>query len=309
MEQSVINGGVWPTMISAFTKQGVVDINATKMIAQRLEIMGSNGIFAVCQSSEMFFLNIEEKVKIARLVKETISHKTSLVVSGHTAESLNEQIDDLKRMQEVGADALVLVTNRLAGLDEGFDIFKKNTEAILDALPNSIFGLYECPYPFLRLLSDKELEWCAKTNRIRFLKDVSCNIDIQKRRVGIVTGTNLKLYNANTKTLLSSLKNGYYGYNGVMGNFHIDLYKWLYNNISHESAEDIQKKLTTLSIIEDVSYPINAKYYLSEKGYEISLFTRSKDSFFLTEVEKQKVKEQIKTEINIRNMLGLPMQK
>lgn len=304
-----INGGAWPTMITLFTTDGKLDESLNRLAAKRLADMGSGGIFAVCQSSEMFFLNIEEKVALAHLVKEEIGTDVSLVVSGHTAESLEEQISDLKRMNTVGADALVLVTNRLDPKNEGFETFKKNTQAILNALPDAVFGLYECPYPFLRLLSDEELIWCAKTGRIRFLKDVSCNAEVQTRRVKLTEGTQLKLYNANTETLLHSLRCGYTGYNGVMGNFHIDLYKWLCTHIDDVKADYLQKELFDMSTIEKVSYPVNAKYYLQLKGYNVSVFTRSKSQDLLSEEEKDKVLRQLKRETALRGELNLSMQR
>lgn len=304
-----MNYGVWPTMITIFDKDGALDVAANKIVAKRLIEMGSDGIFAVCQSSEMFFLNIEEKMTLAKAVKETVGNTASLVVSGHTADTLEEQISDMKKMTEVGADALVLVTNRLAGIEDGFETFKKNTQAILDAIPDVVFGLYECPYPFLRLLSDEEVDWCANNGRIRFLKDVSCNEDIESKRVEIVKGTVLKLYNANTQTLLHSLKIGYNGYNGVMGNFHIDIYKWLYNNMHDARAEKVQKWLFGVSEIEKTGYPTIVKYYLQLKGYDVDIYTRSKSIDLLTGAVKDDVCKLMREEVELRLELGLAQAK
>lgn len=300
-----MNYGVWPTMITIFDKYGKLDIEANEIVAKRLIQMGCDGIFAVCQSSEMFFLNIEEKVLLAKTIKKIVGNKVSLVVSGHTADTLEEQIADMKKMSEIGADALVLVTNRLAGINDSFEIFKKNTQAILDAIPDVVFGLYECPYPFLRLLSDEEVDWCAKSGRIKFLKDVSCNKDVESMRAQIVKGTTLRLYNANTQTLLHSLRVGYNGYNGVMGNFHIDIYKWLYNNIHDEKAEKIQKWLSDASKIEKNGYPTSVKYYLQLKGYDVDIYTKSKSIDLLTDVVKDDVCKLMQKEVALRLELGL----
>ncbi len=302
-----MNYGVWPTMITLFNKDGSLDLDANKEFANRLIEMGSGGIFAVCQSSEMFFLNIEEKLALAKAVKEVTDGRASLVISGHTADTLDEQIADMKKMAEVGADALVLVTNRLASVNEGFDVFTKNTQAILDAIPNVMFGLYECPYPELRLLTDEEIEWCAKTGRIRFLKDVSCNEEVESRRIKIVEGSPLKLYNANTQTLLHSLREGYDGYNGVMGNFHIDIYKWLYENINDDRAVEVQAWLTKTCELEKTLYPTIVKYYLQLKGYNVDVFTRSKDVTLLTDSIKEQVCLLLKEEVALRLKLGLKL--
>ena len=44
----------------------------------------------------------------------------------------------------------------------------------------------------------------------------------------------MKLYNANTSTLLESMKYGAAGYSGVMANFHPALYAWLLENWEKE---------------------------------------------------------------------------
>lgn len=304
-----INPGVWPTMIALFDKDGRLDIDANKAVAKRLIDMGCDGIFAVCQSSEMFYLSIDEKVALAKAVKETIGERISLVISGHTASEPEEQIADMERLAEVGADALVLVTNRVATNDDGFETFKANTRSILDAVPDAKFGFYECPYPFLRLLSDDELKWCADTGRIYFLKDVSCNEKIQTRRAKIVEGTKMSLYNANTETILHSLKAGYVGYNGVMGNFHIDIYEWLYTHIDDPRADMVQGWLTEQSMIERHAYPIIAKYYLQLKGYAVETVTRSKPMSMFGEDEMQRVIALESAEAEMRRMLGLPQMK
>ncbi len=301
-----INAGVWPTEITLFNADGSIDYAANREFVARLLHMGCDGVFAICQSSEMFFLNIEEKVKLAKAVNDAVKGKASIVVSGHTADSLEQQIHDLKRMEDVGADALVLVSNRLV-LENDSD-FIKNTEAILNALPDSNFGFYECPYPFLRLLSDEELKWCADSGRIKFLKDVSCNKEIESRRVNIVKGSELKLFNANTQTLLHSLREGYYGYNGVMGNFHIDIYKWLFQNIHHEKAEYVQQWLSQTCEIEKYLYPVCCKYYLQLKGYPFSIHTRSKNASDLTLETKKMVADLICQETELRQELGLAVQ-
>ena len=51
-------------------------------------------------------------------------------------------------------------------------------------LPDDLpLGLYECPVPFRRLLTDEEIMHFAADPRFVFLKDVSCNLETVKRRL------------------------------------------------------------------------------------------------------------------------------
>ena len=70
--------------------------------------------------------------------------------------------------------------------------------ALLARLPRDMpLGLYECPAPYRRLLSDDELRRCINTGRFVVLKDVSCDLPTVKRRVAMVEGSPLSLVNAN----------------------------------------------------------------------------------------------------------------
>lgn len=299
--------GCWPTMITPFTSDNKIDYPAVKELTKWFVDRGSDGIFAVCQSSEMFFLSEEEKLDLAKAVVDAAEGKIKVIASGHTADDHAQQIDQLGKMSETGVDAVVLVSNRLAKEDEGEDVFRKNAEDIFAQLPSVTFGLYECPYPYLRLLSDEFLGWAAREDKLVFLKDVSCSLEIQKRRVDVVKGTNLALFNANTSTLLDSWLMGYHGYNGVMANFHIDLYAWLFANYKENPllAREVMDHLTVWAVAEARSYPVNAKYHKNLTGVPMTLTTRTKDPSLLNENGKHEIASLIRLEAQLRARLGL----
>lgn len=65
-------GGVWPTMLTPFTKENEVDYPALEQMIEWYIDNGVAGLFAVCQSSEMFHLTLDERVNVARWVKEKL---------------------------------------------------------------------------------------------------------------------------------------------------------------------------------------------------------------------------------------------
>ncbi len=297
--------GVWPTMIGAFDDNGNVDLSANKQIARYLIDHGAHGLFALCQSTEMFYFTLEEKIRLIQAILEEVNHQVPVIVSGHTSDSLEDQIKELSAIAKTNVDAIVLVSNRLDIENQGTDIFIKNLQSIFDALPDVTFGIYECPYPYLRLLSDEEVQYLVDSKRCVFIKDVSCNEDIQKRRAAITRGSTMHLFNANTDTLLSSLRNGYAGYNGVMGNFHIDLYRWLYENknVDTPMVDALQKELTQVSKIEQYSYPVNAKYHMKRDGVNLTLASRRMNCDSFSDSDKEKVHHLEKWERETRALL------
>ena len=132
---------------------------------------------------------------------------------------------------------MVLVTNRLDAKREGGSKFIDDLSWLLDRLPKQMpLGLYECPAPYRRLLTDDELTFCAGSGRFVILKDVSCDLETVKRRVALTRGTPLAIVNANAAIAYEAMKAGSRGFTGVFTNFHPDLYKWLMTEACQRSG-------------------------------------------------------------------------
>lgn len=284
-----LSPGIWPTMITPFTDDGEVDYRALTSLVEWYISQGVHGLFAVCQSSEMFFLSRAERVEIARRVVETVAGRCDVIASGHTGESLDEQREDVLLMAETGVDAVVLLTNRFAGEHDAPEVWTENIQKLLADIPDDIpLGMYECPYPFKHILTETELAFLGSTGRFHFLKDTSCDPDIIAARSASMKDTGLRLYNANTATLLFSLRAGYTGFSGVMANFHPILYCRLYDacHAGSDRADTLQDLLGTLSLAEGPLYPINAKYHLQLCGVPLGLHCRVKEASLLKSEHK-----------------------
>ncbi|NQX69839.1 dihydrodipicolinate synthase family protein [Paenibacillus alba] len=286
--------GVWPTMITPFTESNEIDYAALERLINWYIGHGVDGLFAVCQSSEMFFLSLEERVQLARFVKEKAAGRVPVIASGHIADSYEDQAQELQAMADTGIDALVLITNRLALEGETDDTWKLNLDNLLKEIPQELpLGFYECPSPYKKIISPEALKWCAETGRFLFLKDTSCDTNNMKMKLEAVQGTGLHIYNANTATLLETLKLGVTGYSGVMANFHPELYVWLmkYGEEKPEEAENLISFLSMASLIEKQLYPVNAKYYLMLEGVLTNYHCRSKNHEEFTVTNRLEVEQ------------------
>lgn len=280
--------GNWVTMITPFTEDNRLDQDGIKALVEWYIEKGVDGIFAVCQSSEMFYLSLRERLELAETVMHQANGRIQVVVSGHVSDSIDDQIEELRAMAGLGPDIVVLVSNRLAQTHESEEVWKKNAQRILDALPDTTFGIYECPYPYKRLLSPDLLRWCVQTERFAFLKDTCCNIVQIKEKLKAVEGSGLKIFNANAATLLESLKAGCSGFCGVMLNFHPELYVRI-NKIwreSPETASRLQDFAGLASIIESQLYPVNAKYHMILNGLPIGLKSRARSEGEFDELKR-----------------------
>jgi 4-hydroxy-tetrahydrodipicolinate synthase len=273
--------GVWPVMLTPFDDQREIDWESLGKLIDWYLKAGVNGLFANCQSSEMFFLSEAESLQLTRFVLEYVDGRVPVVASGHTACGLSQQIDQLGKMAETGVDSVIMISNRFAMPNEGDDLVLANLQKITAAVTDKVgLGIYECPHPYKRLLSDEVVSWCAQSGRYTFIKDTCCQIDTIRRRVELARGTRLHLANANGQTLLPSLQAGAHGYSGVMTNFHPELYVWLCDNWQQEpeKADVVFAYLSTASLAEHLDYPICAKDYQTSIGNFKSVASRARES-------------------------------
>lgn len=288
-----IPDGVWPTIVTPFTDENKIDYHGVEAMIEWYLRQGVAGLFAVSQSSEMFYLSLAERIELAGFVREKVGGRVPVIASGHISSDFAEQVKEVRAIADTGVDALVLVSNRLAPENESDDQWKRNMEKLLHEVSAVSLGLYECPHPYKRLLSPELLHWSASTGRFLFLKDTCCDLGQLQAKIEAVKGTGLKIFNANAATLLASLKLGASGYSGVMANFHPDLYVWLMRNwsVEPERAEELQNFLGLASLIEKQLYPVNAKYYLQLEGLPVSLNCRWKDPTLFTSANRLEIEQ------------------
>ncbi len=296
---------IFTTMITPYSKDGNIDYETALSYVDWYYENGLDGIFAVCQSSEIFYLSLEERVELNRRVykrakelEQQGDRKFTVVSSGHISDSLPEQAKELNAIYESGTDALILITNRLDPENQGDDVFIANAERLIEKLPKDAkLGFYECPYPYKRLVTPKILDWCLSTGRFYYMKDTCCDASVIKERTEQLKGSNFKLLNANCQTLLETMRNGADGYCGIMCNFHPRLYAWLGTNFNKEpqKADLVQSVIGTFGFTEvGVPYPLTAKYHMNLCGIPTENIARNRKSEELTDYGRSCM-EQMKT--------------
>lgn len=283
--------GVYPTMVTPYTREDKIDYDGVLALLDWYKRRSCDGIFAICQSSEIFFLSFEERLELLQFIMKNKPAGITIIASGHTEEDPRLQVEQAKAFIDTGIDAYVFISNRFARKKESDDVFLKNILNVVESLPEIALGIYECPYPYKRLLSPYVLSELAKTGKFHFLKDTCCDITQIKAKLKAVEGSDFGIYNANSATLLESLKLGCRGFSGVMGNFHPEIYAYLCKNFNKkpEEAQIIQDFLGFASLAECQMYPVNAKYYLSLDKVPISYYSRARSSVEFTENRKMEI--------------------
>ena len=288
---------IFTTMITPYLKSGEIDYETVDRYVDWYFENGLDGIFAVCQSSEIFWLTLEERVALNRRVylrakelERRHGRPFTVVSSGHVSPTIEEQIQELNAVWQSGTDALILITNRLDINNEGDDVWIENCKTLLSSLPSDVkLGLYECPYPYKRLVTPKILDFCLSTGKFYYMKDTCCDAAMIVERLKQLKGSCFKLLNANCQTLLESLRDGADGYCGIMCNYHPALYAWLGRHYDDQpkTAELVQSIIGTFGFTEaGLPYPLSAKYHMTLCGLATENFARNRNASELTDYVK-----------------------
>jgi 4-hydroxy-tetrahydrodipicolinate synthase len=261
--------GIIPVMLTPFTDQGEIDYHGLERLIEWYLEKGADALFAIAQSSEMQFLTLAERTALGHFVVKQVAGRVPVVVSGHISDDPSDQIEELTAAAKTGADGIVLVTNRLDPKATGTKTFRDRLNTLMEQLPSDIpLGLYECPAPYRRLLSDEELKICIDSGRFVLLKDVSCDLATVKHRVAATERSALAIVNANAAIAYDAMLAGARGFAGVFTNFHPDLYKWLRTSGPQhpELAEEVNTFLVVAAVSEVLGYPALAKMYHQRIG-------------------------------------------
>lgn len=302
-----IPDGVYPTMVTPFTAENTIDYNAVEQLIEWYCRRGVSGIFAICQSSEIFFLSFEEKLALLKFILKHVPKGTVVIASGHTADDIDRQIYEANAFIQTGIDGYVFISNRFASPEDDDSRLIENMQRVVDAIDEVALGVYECPYPYKRLMTPEVLRQIAPGGRFRFLKDTCCDADMIAEKIKAVEGTGLKIFNANAAILLETLRMGCAGYSGVMANFHPELYAWLCENYltQPEKAEHVQDFVGFFSVAECQQYPVNAKYYLGLEGIDMGYASRARNSAEFTRNRQVEIDQMRALTLRFKEQMGI----
>ena len=101
--------GIFSLMLTPYKEDMSVDYDTYEEYADWQVSQGVGHLFAVCGSSEMAALTLEERVKLASL---TAKHKgnTTVVATANMEPSWFQQVEEVKKMEQTGVDGLVFTT-------------------------------------------------------------------------------------------------------------------------------------------------------------------------------------------------------
>lgn len=279
-----------PVMLTPFKENGKVDLDGLTRITELYLQAGAKGLFANCQSSEMFYLSNEERLLIVNHTLQAADGKVPVVAVGNFGTTIAEQADFIHKIYDTGVKAVILVTSLIAEEQESDEVFEERIFELFNLTGRIPLGFYECPEPYKRVLTPKQLEKFTATGRIIYHKDTCLDIEMIRDKLKATNGIDsFGLYDAYAVNAVASLKAGAAGLSCIQGNFFPELIVWLCDHFNDSnvngSVSKVQQFLIDHMDVIHYAYPTVAKYYLQKRGINISGFTRTKTDTFTSEVK------------------------
>ena len=133
---------LFTTMITPYFPSGKIHYAMAERYVDWYFENGLTGIFSVCQSSEIFFLSLEERVELNRRVyarakwlEKEYGRPFTVVSSGHVGDTFESQVKELNAIWQSGTDALI-VCERMTDLYNP-NVIRASTGAIF-SVPTAV---------------------------------------------------------------------------------------------------------------------------------------------------------------------------
>ncbi|GAA4780992.1 dihydrodipicolinate synthase family protein [Olivibacter ginsenosidimutans] len=271
--------GFIPVMLTPFKENGAVDYDGLTALTEFYIQAGASGLFANCQSSEMFNLTSDERLDVTAHVVRVADGAIPVVATGTFGGTIQQQADFVKRMYETGVEAVIVITNMLAAESETAEVFDERFSQLLAATASIPLGFYECPEPFKRVLSAQQLKRFVDTGRVIYHKDTCLDIEQVKAKLASThDALGFGLYDAYMVHAVDSLKAGSAGLSCIQGNYYPELVVWLCENYDNPAVAEqvafVQQFFIDQMDVMHTAYPLVAKYFLQERGLSIRNLTR-----------------------------------
>ena len=170
--------GIYSLMLTPYFEDRSIDYKTYEEYTEWQVSQGVAHLFAVCGSSEMTLLTLEERLKLAEL---TVKHKgdTTVVATANLEATKEENLEEIKKMEQTGVDGIVLTTKGYGDDEETLVSYIKELASSTE-LP--VF-MYEFPGFQPHLISGKAYGELTKDGLIWGIKDTTCRLDMIQDKI------------------------------------------------------------------------------------------------------------------------------
>ncbi|MFP3121579.1 4-hydroxy-tetrahydrodipicolinate synthase [Ectobacillus funiculus] len=239
--------GIIPAMLTPLTKEQTVSAKGIQQLTNYLIESGVHGLFTLGTNGEFHLFSAEEKMKIAQSIIDEVNGRVPVIV-GTGGNSTEEVIELSKKMEEIGADALSVITPYFISptQEELIVHFEKIAEAT--SLP---VLLYNIPPRTGVNLAPETVARLAKVPNIVGIKDSSGNFENIEQYIRVTKEEDFSVFAGTDSLILKTLMAGGVGAVAATANMIPDIVVSIYNNWLEGNVEEAQKAQEKLQPLRD----------------------------------------------------------
>jgi 4-hydroxy-tetrahydrodipicolinate synthase len=230
-----------------------------------------HALFAVCGSSEMECLTLQERLELARRAAARAG-RTPVVATGNVQADPDEHAEELQRMAETGVSGIVLIPPGSMGEDQSR--LEYYFARLAEQSPLPVF-LYECPLASPRFVEAAVYGRLVSQHGVAGIKDTTCTPEGIQAKIESATGG--IVFQANMSYLTDAVRGGARGIMATTSAAAADvlLAYWRAEQAGDtEEADRLHELLVFLDGVLGKGYPATAKYLASLRGVPLEPLTR-----------------------------------
>ncbi|WP_158555886.1 dihydrodipicolinate synthase family protein [Peribacillus glennii] len=272
-QKEIQHEGVFSLMLTPFKQNLEIDWKTYDEYVDWQLAAKPHGLFAVCGSSEMKWLTLEERLMLSQ---QTVNRAggTPVLATANVQHDILEHKEEVRRMIDTGVSGIVLVPPE--GLGEEQDRLMDYFAQLANVADIPVF-LYEWPQTNPYFISPEI--WGKLTNEfgIKGIKDTTCTFEGIKAKI-IETNGNSLVYQANTPFMLDAIAADAKGIMAItsaaFNELVVEFWKEASKDHSSLHAKKLHQYLVFLDSVLRFGYPATAKYLAKLQGISMETFCR-----------------------------------
>ncbi|MGG7142094.1 4-hydroxy-tetrahydrodipicolinate synthase [Clostridium nigeriense] len=229
--------GLICAMITPLDENQNINPKATCELIDYLINKGVSGLFILGTNGECHVLTDDEKVEFAKIVVKHTNNRVPVFV-GTGGNSTREVINLSKRMEEIGASALSIITPYFVPPTQNELI--AHYKAIAESV-NLPIMMYNMPGKTGINIEPESVRELAKVKNIVGIKDSSGKLDNMKAYLEVTKGEDFSVFSGSDSLILDILKAGGHGAVAATANFLAGIDIAIYDNFIKGDLEAAQK--------------------------------------------------------------------
>lgn len=172
--------GIYSLMLTPYFEDKTIDYKTYEEYADWQVSQGVGHLFAVCGTSEMAELTLEERLQLAKL---TVKHKgeTTVVATANMEKCLDDQIAEVQKMSQTGVDGIVFTTKGMG--DRGDELVEYVGK--LKSYTHLPVFMYEFPGARPHLINGETYKKLVDECGVYGIKDTTCTLEGISEKIAV----------------------------------------------------------------------------------------------------------------------------